>query len=101
MKNTNDQSAPKPGGDFLSELMDRSAMPRNQVAAMSGMSNTYLRNLEQGRVANIDRGRIISLGLALSLELADIDTLVQDINANGLKLRVKLGFGDRKRKSRK
>ena len=64
------------GPRLLTELMAQSHMPRNQVASMSGLTNTYLRDMELGNVSSVSRQRIIRLGLALSLELDQIDRLL-------------------------
>jgi hypothetical protein len=73
-----------PGSVFLTELMTRSNMPRNQVASTSGLTNTYLRGMEQGNVRNVDRQRLIRLGLALSLELDQIDNLLRSFDRTDL-----------------
>jgi len=73
-----------PGSKLLTELMARSNMPRNQVASTSGLTNTYLRGMEQGNVRNVDRQRLIRLGLALSLELDQIDNLLRSFDRTEL-----------------
>ncbi len=61
---------------FIREIVNASPMPRNQVASISGLSNTYIRDLENGNVVNVSRERLISLCVALNLGLHDIDRLL-------------------------
>jgi hypothetical protein len=51
-------------------------MPRNQVAVISGLSNTYIRDLEQGIIANVAREKLISLAVALNLNLGETDQML-------------------------
>lgn len=57
-------------------LLRRSRMPRNQVAAISGLSNAYIRVLEKGESASVGREKLISVAVALSLDLQEIDELL-------------------------
>jgi hypothetical protein len=66
-----------PCARMVREFMNQSALPRNQIASMSGLTNTYLRDMEQGNATNVERRRIISLGVALSLKLEQIDYLLK------------------------
>lgn len=75
------------GSRLLTELMVQSHMPRNQVASMSGLTNTYLRDMENGNVSNVSRQRIIRLGLALSLEPDQIDRLLHAFDRTELTTR--------------
>jgi transcriptional regulator with XRE-family HTH domain len=75
------------GSRLLTELMVQSNMPRNQVASMSGLTNTYLRDMELGNVSNVSRQRVIRLSLALSLELDQIDRLLHAFDRTGLTTR--------------
>ncbi len=66
----------KVGPELLEQYMAESNMPRNQVASMSGLTNTYLRSIVLGKVKSISRQRIIRLSLALSLGLKQVDSLL-------------------------
>jgi transcriptional regulator with XRE-family HTH domain len=62
--------------DYIQKLMRNSPMSRNQIAAVSGLSNPYIKGLELGNIANVGREKLISLGIALDLSLSDIDSLL-------------------------
>jgi transcriptional regulator with XRE-family HTH domain len=51
-------------------------IPRNQVAAISGLSNTYIQHLENGQIKNVDRRKVIALAVALNLDLDEIDNML-------------------------
>jgi len=57
-------------------LLKRSRMPRNQVAAISGLSNAYIRVLENGESASVAREKLISFAVALNLDLYETDELL-------------------------
>lgn len=57
-------------------LLKRSRMPRNQVAAISGLSNAYIRVLEHGESASVAREKLISFAVALNLDLHETDDLL-------------------------
>jgi transcriptional regulator with XRE-family HTH domain len=57
-------------------LLKRSRMPRNQVAAISGLSNSYIRLLENGETARVVREKLISFAVALNLDLNETDALL-------------------------
>ncbi len=71
MKNRKDDIA-----GYITDLLAKSAKPRNQIAAISGLSNTYITQLEKGNFINVRREKLISLGVALSLNLNEIDELL-------------------------
>lgn len=62
--------------DHVRQLMAKSSLPRNQIAALSGLSNTYIRDLEQGNIANVGRQKLIAFAVALNLALGDIDRML-------------------------
>lgn len=62
--------------NFVKELLAKSPMPRNQVAVISGLSNTYIRDLEQGIIANVAREKLIGLAVALNLDLGETDQML-------------------------
>jgi transcriptional regulator with XRE-family HTH domain len=75
-------------------------MPRNQVAAISGLSNTYIQHLENGQIKNVDRKKVIALAVALNLDLIEIDNMLTvfdraKLNENDIPLFIESG-GDRK-----
>lgn len=63
-------------GRILSERIAIGRQPRNQIATLSGLTNTYIRNLEKGEIANVPRKRLVALGVALNLDLAEIESLL-------------------------
>ncbi|WP_022666870.1 helix-turn-helix domain-containing protein [Desulfospira joergensenii] len=68
----------------IRELLNASQMPRNQVASISGISNTYIRDLENGNIVNVSRTKLISLSVALNLGLHEIDRLLNDFERTAL-----------------
>jgi transcriptional regulator with XRE-family HTH domain len=62
---------------YVRALLEKSNLPRNQIAAISGLSNAYIRVLEKGDTASVGREKLISFGLALNLSLTEIDELLQ------------------------
>ena len=61
---------------MLSEFINAGKRPRNQIATLSGLTNTYIRNLEQGQIENVPRNRLIALGVALNLDLFEMEALL-------------------------
>ncbi len=61
---------------YVRSLLGENPLPRNQVAAASGLSNTYIRDLEQGNIANVAREKLIALAVALNLSLKSIDQML-------------------------
>jgi transcriptional regulator with XRE-family HTH domain len=57
-------------------LMRSSPIARNQLAAISGLSNPYIRDLEAGNIANVGREKLIALAIALDLSLNEIDRML-------------------------
>lgn len=72
-------------GALLSELIADGKRPRNQIATLSGLTNTYIRNLENGQIENVPRHRLIALAVALNLDLAQIETLLAAFDRAGLR----------------
>ncbi len=75
-------------GQILSRLIRAGKRPRNQIATLSGLTNTYIRNLEKGQIENVPRRRLIALGVALNLDLSDIESLLAAFD------RTRLGIDD-------
>ena len=67
----------KNSAEFVCKLIAESKMPRNQIAAASGLTNTYIRDLEQGNIANVGREKLIQFAVALNLNLSSIDELLR------------------------
>jgi len=61
---------------YINALLKNSRMPRNQVAAISGLSNAYIRVLENGDSASVGREKLIAFAVALNLDLNKIDDLL-------------------------
>ncbi len=62
--------------DKIKVLLESSQMPRNQIAGISGLSNTYIRDLELGNIVNVSRGKTLALSIAFNLTLEKIDELL-------------------------
>ena len=62
--------------EYIRQLLSKSPMPRNQVAAISGLTNTYICDLEKGIIANVARTKLISLAVALNLNLVETDQML-------------------------
>lgn len=62
--------------EYITALVTRANKPRNQIAALSGLSNTYIKQLENGSFISVRREKLISFGIALSLNLVEIDELL-------------------------
>ena len=63
--------------DFINTQMTLKKLPRNQIAAISGLSNPYIQHLENGQIVNVDRKKLIALGIALSFDLYKIDEMLK------------------------
>ncbi len=63
--------------EFVTSLMEQVSLPRNQIAAQSGLSNTYIRDLEQGRILNVGREKLIAFGVATNISLQKMDELLE------------------------
>lgn len=62
--------------DYINTLLLKSRLPRNQLAAISGLNNTYIMDLEKGKFSNVRREKLIALAVALSLSLSETDALL-------------------------
>ena len=62
--------------DHVSSLIRHSKKPRNQIASVSGLTNTYIRDLEQGNIANVPREKLIAFAVALNLDLNQTDEML-------------------------
>lgn len=63
--------------NLIKELIDNTRMTRNQVAQISGLSNSHLRALEDEDIKNTKRDTVLYLAVALNLELPDINMLLR------------------------
>ncbi|MEN8211700.1 MAG: helix-turn-helix transcriptional regulator [Thermodesulfobacteriota bacterium] len=61
---------------YIKNLLNTAALPRNQVAALSGLSNGYILHLENGQIANVNRKKLIAFAVSLSLDLFEIDRML-------------------------
>jgi transcriptional regulator with XRE-family HTH domain len=64
--------------------LDRIPKPRNQVASVSGLSNAYISELERGSFAKVGREKLISLAVALDLNLRETEELLAVFNGSNL-----------------
>lgn len=73
-----EEAAPPPAGRgaYLLHLMEWRGVPRNQLASLSGLTNTYIRDLEGDRILNVPRENLIFFGAALNLSLPQIDEVL-------------------------
>jgi transcriptional regulator with XRE-family HTH domain len=69
---------------YIANLLDQSPVSRNQIAAISGLSNPYLRELEQGHIANVGREKLIAFAVALNLDLRTTDEMLGIFDRAGL-----------------
>lgn len=67
----------KESAAYVKQLIETGPLPRNQISAISGLTNTYIRDLEHGTIANVERGKIIALALALNLNLLQLDEMLK------------------------
>ena len=63
--------------DFVKAIINKCPMPRNQIAKLSGLTNTYIRDLENGRYDSVRRKKIIALAMAVNLDLNETDELLK------------------------
>jgi len=62
--------------DYIDRLLKNARLPRNQIASISGLTNTYIRDLERGRIVNVPRKKLIAFAMALNLSLGECDQLL-------------------------
>lgn len=74
----------KASASHVRKLLKRTRMPRNQVAAISGLSNAYIRILERGETASVRREKLISFAVALNLDLRETDELLSTFDRTKL-----------------
>lgn len=60
---------------FIRNAIVKCMIPRNQIANISGLTNTYIRDLEQGNIANVSRDKLLKFSTAVGLGLKAIDDL--------------------------
>ena len=61
---------------FIRDAIGRSLIPRNQIASISGLTNTYIRDLEQGNIANVSRDKLLKFSTAVGLDLEKTDEML-------------------------
>ncbi|WP_028586076.1 helix-turn-helix domain-containing protein [Desulfogranum mediterraneum] len=61
---------------YIRDVVAKSMIPRNQIANISGLTNTYIRDLEQGNIANVSRDKLLKFATAVGLDLEAIDELL-------------------------
>lgn len=66
----------KSSAEHVKKLLMEAVLPRNQISTISGVSNTYIRDLEKGNIAKVSRKKLIGLAVALNLRLSAIDDLL-------------------------
>lgn len=71
---------------LICKLIAASQMPRNQLAAASGLTNTFIKDLEQGKITNVDRRKLLRLAVVLNLDLNRIDELLKVFDRANLSL---------------
>jgi transcriptional regulator with XRE-family HTH domain len=63
--------------EFVGTALKKSPLSRNQIAAVSGLSNAYIRELEKGGIGNVGREKLIAFAIALNLSLTEIDDMLR------------------------
>jgi hypothetical protein len=63
-------------GDFIKTAINKSLIPRNQIAAISGLTNTYILDLMKGNIANANRHKLIAFAISVNLSLPEIDEML-------------------------
>ncbi len=66
----------KTRSQYVQAILRNSPVSRNQIAAISGLSNPYILGLEQGNIANVGRDKLIALAVALDMKLDEIDEML-------------------------
>lgn len=66
----------KKSAAFVMDAIRKSLIPRNQIASISGLTNTYIRDLEQGNIVNVSRDKLLQFATAVGLNLQEIDALL-------------------------
>lgn len=62
--------------NFIKNLMDKANMTRNQIAQISGLSNSHIKSLEEEDIKKIKRDTAIFLAVALNLDFQGINELL-------------------------
>ncbi len=61
---------------FITEAIERSLIPLNQIATTSGLTNTYIRDLMNGNIAHANRSKLIAFATTVGLTLNETDDLL-------------------------
>jgi len=61
---------------FITETIKRNLIPLNQIATTSGLTNTYIRDLMKGNIANANRSKLIAFSTTVGLTLNETDDLL-------------------------
>lgn len=70
------ESSKQRSAAHINKLLADAVLPRNQIATISGISNTYIRDLQKGNIAKVSRSKLVALAVALNLRLVEIDELL-------------------------
>lgn len=62
--------------DLIKEAISKSLIPRNQISTISGLTNTYIRDLEQGNIVNVSREKLICFATSVNMTLEETDELL-------------------------
>jgi len=62
---------------YIDKLFQAIPIPRNQISSISGLTNTYIRDLEHGNIVNVPREKLIALAMAINLNLYETDRLLR------------------------
>ncbi len=63
-------------GNFIETAINNSFIPRNQIAAISGLTNTYILDLIKGNIKNANRHKLIAFAIAVNLSLPEYDEML-------------------------
>lgn len=69
---------------YLQELLDweNAEITRNELANLTGLSNSYILALERGKITRVGRDKLISIGAAFNLPLDDINRLLLEYKSS-------------------
>ena len=70
--------------EYIRNLMDKNPTTRNQIAAISGLSNPYIKELEKDNINSVGREKLLFLSIALDLSLGEIDDLLTVFDRSNL-----------------
>jgi transcriptional regulator with XRE-family HTH domain len=74
MQNMNSKQSRR--AEFFTQMIKRTDLPRNQIASLSGITNTYIRDMELGSFNNVSRVKLITLSICMNMTLDETDEML-------------------------